>query len=264
MSRPATAAFVAAFHREVAANRLNRFLHVHLALAGIAGLLPLFTPGDAAGAAPWWVLQATLYCLSLSTLLLGLSSAHGEADEFPLLFAQPAPRWAWLAGKAAGLAVLVVPAALLLVAPAILIGGTTRTLVAMGLAAGGVSVALTAVGLAVGFWVRDGVRGLLVALGVWFVLLFGADLLLLAIAGVPAVHTHASLWLLPMMLNPLDALRVTVLFTLGEATPAAAVTGTLAGWWIERSALWLALLLIVWTSTAFLAGLAGARRRVDA
>src|SRR5690606_36626144 len=88
VSRPATAAFVAAFHREVAANRLNRFLHVHLALAGIAGLLPLFTPGDAAGAAPWWVLQATLYCLSLSTLLLGLSSAHGETDEFPLLFAQ--------------------------------------------------------------------------------------------------------------------------------------------------------------------------------
>ena len=52
-------------------------------------------------AAPLWVLQAVLYCLSLSSLLLGLSSAHAEAEEFPLLFAQPAPRWAWLLGKAA-------------------------------------------------------------------------------------------------------------------------------------------------------------------
>ena len=71
------------------ANRVNRFLHVHLALAAVAGLLPLFTPDDAPSAAPLWVLHAVLYCLSLSALLLGLSSAHGEADEFPLLFTQP-------------------------------------------------------------------------------------------------------------------------------------------------------------------------------
>ncbi len=264
MNRPAVAALSAAFHRELAAHRLNRFLHVHLALAAIAGLLPLFTPGSAAAAAPWWVLQATLYCLSLSTLLLGLSSAHGEADEFPLLFAQPAPRWAWLAGKAAALALLVVPAAGLLVGPAALLGGATRALVVMGLAAAGVSLALTAVGLAIGFWVRDGVRGLLVTLAVWFVLLFGVDLLLLAVAGLPAVHASSTVWLLPMMLNPLDALRVSVIFSLGAAAPASAVTGTLAGWWLERSVLWLALLLVAWTGGAFMAGLAGARRHLDA
>src|SRR5690349_15983738 len=84
----------AACLRELAANRVNRFLHVHLALAASAGLLPLFTPDDVANAAPLWVLHAVLYCLSLSALLLGLSSAHGEADEFALLFTQPAPRWA--------------------------------------------------------------------------------------------------------------------------------------------------------------------------
>lgn len=263
MNQAAVAASSAAFHRELAAHRLNRFLHGHLALAAVAGLLPLFTPTEAAAAAPWWVLQTTLYCLSLSTLLLGLSSAHGEADEFPLLFAQPAPRWAWLAGKGAALALLVVPAGALLVGPAALLGGATRPLVVMGLAAAGIGLAFTAVGLAIGFWVRDGVRGLLATLATWFVLLFGVDLLLLAVAGAPAVHASSALWILPMMLNPLDALRVSVLFSLGAAAPASAITGTLAGWWLERSLLWLALLVVAWTGAAFLAGLAGARRRLD-
>jgi hypothetical protein len=108
----ARAAVAAASRRELAANRVNRFLHVHLALAAAAGLLPLFTPGHAAAAAPMWVLHGVLYCLSLSALLLGLSSAHGEADEFPLLFAQPAPRWAWLLGKAVALTLVLGGAAL--------------------------------------------------------------------------------------------------------------------------------------------------------
>src|SRR5215207_3646787 len=99
MSRSVRTAVGASFRRELAANRVNRFLHVHLALAAAAGCLPLFTPDDTSGAAPLWVLHAVLYCLSLSSLLLGLSSAHAEADEFPLLFTQPVSRGAWLLGK---------------------------------------------------------------------------------------------------------------------------------------------------------------------
>ena len=260
---PNRAAFTAAFRREIAAHRRNRSLHVHLGLAATVGLLPLFTPGDTAGAAPWWVLQAVLYCLSLSSMLLGLSSAHGEADEFPMLFAQLAPRGAWLVGKAAGLASLLVPAALLLVLPAALMGGLTRTLLLMMVASAGVTVALTAVGLAVGFWVRDGVRGLLATLGSWFVLLFGTDLLLLAVAGAPSVHANATFWVLSLMLNPLDALRITVLFGIEDTAPAGLDAGALAGWWIANGGMWLALLLTAWTAAGLLAGLAGARRQVD-
>lgn len=261
---PARAAFSAAFRRELAAHRLNRFLHVHLGLSAAVGLLPLFTPGDAAGAAPWWVLQAVLYCLSLSSMLLGLSSAHGEADEFPLLFAQPAPRGAWLLGKAAGLASLLGPAALLLVLPAALLGGLTRPLLLMVVASAGVTVALAAIGLAVGFWVRDGVRGLLATLGSWVVLLFGTDLLLLAVAGAPWVHANATFWILPLMLNPLDALRITVLFGIEDTAPAGLDAGALAGWWITNGSLWLAVLLSAWTVAGLLAGLAGAKRQIDA
>src|SRR3954471_8742007 len=131
---PVRAAIAAACQRELAANRVNRFLHVHLALAASAGLLPLFTPDDVASAAPLWVLHAVLYCRSASALLLGLSSAHAEADEFAVLFTQPVPRWAWLLGKAAGLSVVLIPASILLVLPTA-IGGSTLTPGLAGLAA---------------------------------------------------------------------------------------------------------------------------------
>ncbi len=264
MTAPGTAALSAAFWRELAANRLNRFLHVHLSLALAAGLLPLFTATDAAEAAPWWVLHAVLYCLSLSALLLGLNSAHGESDEFPLLFAQPAPRWAWLMGKAGGLAVLLVPAAWLLIAPAAMGGGLTPRLIAVAAAAGGLSLALAALGLGLGFWARDRVRGLLAALGVWFVLVFGTDLLLLAVAGAPWVHRNSGLWVAALMVNPLDALRVTVLFGIEQAAPAGLDAGDLAGWWIANGGLWLVVLLTTWTVAGLAAGLAGARRSLDA
>src|SRR5690606_38363282 len=124
--------------------------------------------------------------------------------------------------------------------------------------------ALAAVGLAVGFWVRDGVRGLLATLGTWFVLLFGTDLLLLAVVGAPWLHAHSTVWVLPLMLIPLDALRITVLFGIEDNAPAGIDAGALAGWWIANGGLWLALLLTAWTAVGLLAGLAGAKRQVDA
>jgi hypothetical protein len=262
-ARHARGAIAAAFLREITAQRLSRFLHVHLVLALAAGALPLLTPADAAGAAPWWVLQAVLYCLSLSAMLLGLSSAHGEADEFALLFAQPAPRWAWLSGKAAGLAVLLLPAALLLVIPAALAGGMTRPLAVLAVAAAGVSLALAAVGLGLGFWVRDGVRGLLATLAAWFVLLFGTDLLLLALSGAPWLHANPSAWVLPLMLNPLDALRVTVLFGIEQTATTGMDAGGLASWWVGHTGLWLGMLLTAWFLGGLAAGLVGARRSLD-
>lgn len=258
------AALAAAFQRELAANRVNRFLHVHLALAAAAGCLPLFTPDDADRAAPLWMLHAVLYCLSLSALLLGLSSAHAEADEFPLLFAQPAPRWAWLLGKSAAVALVLTAAALLLVLPAALVGGITFPLVSVAAAAGGVTLALAAVGLGVGFWIRDAVRGLLAALGVWFALLFGTDLLLLAVSGAPWIHGRPALWVALLMANPLDTLRVTILFSVEHAAFAGLDAGGIVGWWLAHAWLWLTLLVTAWTGGAFFAGLAGARRRVDA
>jgi Cu-processing system permease protein len=264
MMTSARAALAASCQRELAANSVNRFLHVHLALAAAAGFLPLFTPDDATRAAPLWVLHAVLYCLSLSSLLLGLSSAHAEADEFPLLFAQPAPRWAWLLGKAFAVTAVLAVASLLLVIPAAVIGGVTLPLVAMSVSAWGVTLALSAVGLGVGFWVRDPVRGLLAAMGVWFALLFGLDLLLLAVSGAPWIHARPGLWVGALMLNPLDAFRVTVLFSVEQAAFAGLDAGGVVRWWIAHGWVWLAAVVLIWSAGGFWVGLVGAQRRLDA
>ena len=264
MTASARAALAASCQRELSANCVNRFLHVHLALAAAAGFLPLFTPDDTSGAAPLWVLHAVLYCLSLSSLLLGLSSAHAEADEFPLLFAQPAPRWAWLLGKAIAVTLVLATASLLLVLPAALIGGLTAPLAEMAIAAWGVTLALAAVGLGIGFWIRDPVRGLLGAMGVWFALLFGTDLLLLAVSGAPWIHARPGLWVAVLMGNPLDAFRITVLFSVEQAAFAGLDNGGVVRWWIAHGWAWLAALVLIWSAGGFLAGLAGAQRRLDA
>jgi hypothetical protein len=259
----AIATIDAAFRREIAEHRLNRFLQVHLALCALTGLLPLFTPDAATRSAPAWVLQSVLYCLSLSSLLLGLSAAHGDADEFPVLFTQPVGRATWLAGKAIALAALLGAASILTIAPAALTSGVTASLSLVGAAAAGACLVLALLGLAIGCWVRDHVRGLLVALGAWFGLLFGVDLLLLAISGAPFVQAYPNAWVLPMMLNPLAALRVTMLFTLEQTAPASIGTGMLVGWWLEHGGLWLTSLLSVWSVAMFGLGVAGARRRRD-
>jgi Cu-processing system permease protein len=253
----------AAVRRELAEQRLNRFLHVHLSLCAFAGLLPLFTPDAAGRAAPAWVLQAVLYCLSLSSLLLGLSAAHGDADEFPVLFTQPIAREAWLVGKSVALAALLVPASALTVAPAALLGGLTPALTLVGAAAAGVCLALALLGLAVGFRVRDHVRGLLFALGAWFVLLFGVDLLLLALSGSPWAQQHPDVWALPLMLNPLSALRVTMVFAVDQTAPAGIGAGPLVAWWLAHAGLWLAGIVTAWTGVMFAVSAAGARSRRD-
>ena len=250
--------------REFLSHRLNRFLYGHVAVVVAAAFLPLLTPGDGlARGAPWWLLHAVLYAISLSALLLGLSSAQAEAEEFTWLLGQPIGIGSWLAGKSAALAGLVAASSLLLIVPTAVAGAGSSELVIAGLGASGVSTVCALTGLAVGFWVRDGVRGLMVTLALWFVLLFGADLLLLGSAGEAWAHTHPDLWVTPLMLNPLDAFRITILFSLERAAYTGFATGQLTSWWIGHATLWLTTILASWSAaTAGLAWL-GARRRLD-
>ena len=154
-------------------------------------------------------------------------------------------------------------AAWLLVVPAALAGGVSSTLALVAAAAGGVCVVFALLGLAVGFWVRDQVRGLLLALGVWFVLLFGLDLVLLAVSGAPWVQAHGDAWVVPLMVNPLSALRVTLLFGFEQTAPASVGASPLVRWWLANGGLWLTAMLSAWMLAAFGAGLLGAHRRLD-
>ena len=161
------------------------------------------------------------------------------------------------------IAALLVPASLLLIAPAVLLDGLTALLPVVAAAAAGVCVALAMLGLAIGLWVRDNVRGLLVALGTWFTLLCGIDLALLAVSGSGWVQAHPEVWVAPVMLNPLSALRVTMMFALEGTAAASLGSGAVVGWWLEHGVLWLAALTVVWIGALFGLGVLGARRRLD-
>jgi hypothetical protein len=270
MNAPAVSVFPiltvarAAMRREWLSHRLNRFLYAHLALVTVAGLLPLLTPGEAlARGAAWWLLHAVLYAVSLSSLLLGLSSAQAEAEEFPWLLGQPAGVGPWLAGKALTLIALTGSSALLLGLPAAIAGGGTPELALATTGAAGVSIVCALGGLAMGFWIRDSVRGLIGAVAAWLGLLFGTDLLLLALAGAPFVQAHPDLWVAPLMANPLDAYRVMVLFAVERAAFSGLDVGHLAGWWSRHAPAWLALLTGAYASLAVALAWLGARRRLD-
>jgi len=254
----------AALRREWVSHRLNRFLHAHLLLVVTAGLLPLLTPetGLARGAA-WWLLHAVLYAVSLSALLLGLSSAQAESEEFVWLLGQPAGIGPWLAGKVTGLMAMAGGSALLLGLPVTLLGGGSYPLMLATLGAVGVAGLCAMIGLAIGFWIRDSVRGLIAAIAAWLLLLFGVDLILLASAGAPWVQQHPDLWLAALMLNPLDAYRVTILFAVENAAFGGLQAGRLTAWWIRHAELWLSVSVVAGSALAWLASWCGARRRVD-
>jgi ABC-2 type transport system permease protein/Cu-processing system permease protein len=254
----------AAAGREVLSHRLNRFLHAHVALVGAAGFLPLLTPGDGlVRGAAWWMLHAVLYAISLSALLLGLSSAHAETDEFTWLLGQPTGMGSWLAGKAFALTGLLALAAGLLGVPTLCSGGASRELAVALSGAMGVSVVCGLLGLALGFWIRDSVRGLVAAVAVWFTLLFGTDLLLLAVAGGSATQQNPDYWVGALMANPLDAFRVTILFSVERAAFSGIDAGRLTAWWVSHASLWLTTVFALWSSASAAVAWLGARRRID-
>ena len=97
MSAPSVQVWRATFQREWYSLRYNRFLYWHIALLVALGLLALVSPPEAAArGAAWWIQQVVIFAVSLSSLLLGYSSAHGEAEEWPLLLTHPLPVRSWI------------------------------------------------------------------------------------------------------------------------------------------------------------------------
>lgn len=247
--------------REFLSYRINRFLQVHLALMLAVGLLALLAPPEAAApGTAWWVFNSMAYVGSLSALLFGLSSAQAEVREFPLLFTQPLGTGEWVAGKALGLAAVMVPSASLLVLPTLIASGPSWALLGAAAAAAGVGVLLGWLGLGLGLWVREPVRGLITALGAWCVLLFAVDFGLLVLGGSDWVHQNRAPWIAVLMLSPLDAYRVCLLFTLERAAFVDSELHPLTRWWLAHPVLWLAVCLALWSGASLALAVRAANR----
>ena len=259
-----TGVFSASMQREWLSHRLNRFLHAHVVLVLIAGCLPLLSPGDALGrGAPWWLMHAVLYAISLSAVLFGLSSTQAEAEEMPWIIGQPAGIGPWLLGKIAALSIVVAGSTALIGAPVAIAGGSSAGLAVTVAGASMICVVCTLIGFALGSWIRDPVRGLAAALVVWIVMLFGVDLLLLAVAGMPWFQSNPDAWTIPLMLSPLDAFRLTVFFEVENAAFTGLQPARLAGWWSAHSGIWMLSVSLGWSVLSCTAAWLGARRQLD-
>ncbi|MFB6231757.1 MAG: hypothetical protein ABEL04_11445, partial [Salinibacter sp.] len=134
----------------------------------------------------------------------------------------------------------LIPAAL--VAPSV---GALALLWGLGSALVVVSVSA---GVAVGQYTTSRARGLMAALGVWFVAFALYDTLALVGAGVEVLQGVPMLWVGLLLLNPVDAVRLAGLFGL-ENVPFSAPGK--AAWIAELTAwlpAWVAVLAVAWTA----------------
>jgi ABC-type transport system involved in multi-copper enzyme maturation permease subunit len=236
----------AVLNRELHAAILNRYLQAFCVLAVAGGIGAAFL-ADSAEAAPMLLLQVSLYFVSLFALLIGTSSARAEGQEWPLLFAQPIARRAFLFGKFLALVVMFAGLLALLFLPLffvrppdtawLLLYGRTIMLAAV----------FIALGLTAGLLAPDRVQGLVLGVSAWLFFLFGLDLIALLVTPFEAVRNVPNLWSTLLMLNPLDAFRIDALFAMEQIPAEAASHTALTSWWLGHSGLWFMLISMVWT-----------------
>lgn len=247
----------AVMRRELTTTRHNRFVQV-LALVVLAGSGAV-AASSRPDAVPFGVLLLFLYVVPLFGLLVGVSAAHEDREELPFLLSQPVPRRAYVLGKAGVLsAALMVVLLLALIPPAVAVAAAAPVLLLGGLGAVLASISVSG-GIALGHYTGTRARGLMAALLTWFAVFGLYDVLALALSGLGVMQQLPALWVAVLLLNPIDAVRLTGLFGL-EQVPFS-VAGAAA--WIEPLTtwlpLWVGLLAIGWTAGA----LALAARRLD-
>jgi ABC-2 type transport system permease protein/Cu-processing system permease protein len=234
--------------RELHAALLNRYLQVFCVLA-LAGGIGAAVVTSAPDAAPMLILQMTLYFVSLFALLIGTSSARAENQEWPLLFAQPIPRSAFLLGKFLALALIFAAVLALLFLPALFVRQADTTLLALYGHTLTLAAVFVALGLCAGFLTRDGVQGLVFAVSIWLSLLFGMDLVALLVVRSSFLQRVPDMWSSFLMLNPLDAFRIHVLFALERIPAEAAKQTPLTNWWLAHTGFWFVAISLLWMAT---------------
>jgi ABC-2 type transport system permease protein/Cu-processing system permease protein len=245
--------------REFRGALLNRYFQVFSVLAVGGGVAAVFL-SEAANAATFFLLQVALYLVSLFALLIGVSSARAENEEWPILFAQPLPRSAYLLAKfiaqwgmsAAMLALLFLPALFSASSPATVIRLYTHTL--------GLLAVFSSLGLCAGIVAHDHVQALILGVCAWLFFLFGLDLIALAAAQWATLQKHPDLWVGLLMANPLDSFRIEALFAMEQIPAESANKTPLAASWLGHASLWFAAVVLGWTGSLLAAAIHRAKR----
>jgi ABC-type transport system involved in multi-copper enzyme maturation permease subunit len=231
--------------REFRAALINRYFQVFAALSLLGGIAAIMLTEDTNSVA-FLLLQFSLYFVSLFALLAGVSSAQGEREEWPLLFAQPVPRGAYSIGKFSAYVSILAGVLLLLFFPALVSGSGAARMALLYFQTLLLAGAFLVIGLAIGFLTHDRPQALIAGVSAWLLLLFGLDLVALFAARWSAIQNLPDVWVALLMLNPLDAFRINALFALQQIPAEAANKTPLASWWIAHAGLWFSMLAALW------------------
>ena len=251
----------AVLRREAATTFHNRFVQIFAAIV-VGGSIAVGALSGRPEAIPFGLLLLFLYVVPLFGLLIGVSAAHEEHDERAFLWSQPVPRAVYVLGKTTTLVGALALVLLVALVAAAVGGASVGTLALLwGLGVALVLVSVSA-GVSVGQYTTNRARGLMMALVLWFGAFALYDALALALSGLAVMQSLPLFWVGLLLLNPVDAVRLTGLFGL-ENVPFAAPGE--AAWMAELTAwlpAWVAVLAVGWT--ALLLWLACRRlRRLD-
>ena len=232
--------------REVTTTFHNRFVQI-FAVIVIGGSIAVGGLSGRPSALPFGLLLLFLYVVPLFGLLIGVSSAHEERDERAFLWSQPVPRSVYVLGKTATLVGALALVLLAALGAAAVEGAALGALALLWGLGGALVLVSVSAGLTVGQYTTGRARGLMMALTLWFGAFALYDAVALVLSGVEAVQNLPAFWVGLLLLNPVDAVRLTGLFGL-ENVPFSAPGE--AAWmadlltWLPA---WTAVLTIAWT-----------------
>lgn len=239
-------AFRAVLAREIHAAFMNRYLQTFTVLALAGGMASIWM-SENLEAVEHLTLQACLYGIPLFAMLLGVSSARMESEEWPLLFSQPVRRSTIFFGKfLAGWGAFALLLAVLFI-PGLFVGVNATGAAVRWFESTWLGAVFVALGLCAGVSSGDRVRALITGLIAWLALFIVFDLAVMLLANWPLMQKLPGFWVALLMLNPLDAFRIQALFALEQIPAETAAKAPLAAWWLDNAKACFFIISAIWT-----------------
>lgn len=199
------------------------------------------------GTSVWFLMPVLLYGIPLAGLLAGVVAWQGDAGEEDLLrpricgwFTRPLAKWLTWTG-------LLSMATLFLILPSLPTAQAPAALVSLWAYSVGQTAIFTALGLALGRRFEDPALAHSLALLVGLMAIAGGGVLSYIAAWQPFMQAYPDLWVLLLMSHPVEALRVSMVYSLENLPFDARSLPPLAAWWLANPHAWFAVLVTAWS-----------------
>lgn len=198
----------------------------------------------------WFLLPVLLYGIPLAGLLAGVVAWQGDAGEEGLLATRDPGRLSRPLGKWLTWSGLLSVATLCLILPSLPTASNSGGVLSLWAYSIGEVALFVALGLALGRLCRDAVLAHSMALMLGLLAIAGGGVIMWVAAYQPAFQEHPGLWTFLLMLHPVEALRISLLFSLENLPFDARQLPPLTVWWLAHPGLWFAFLSAAWSALA--------------